>query len=147
MDARGVSDDVEPLTGARVVREQSVPMHHSLSRPEVLHVSQLERVVRLARHHIGSSLRVSHVHPITSFLSRVVNLRAARSRVVPVRDVVKILSSSPRGGGPSVKREIGARDCNRPRTACDAVSRDFYAEGAQRPITSSTLAALEVPPG
>ena len=89
MDARGVSDDVEPLTGARVVREQSVPMHHSLSRPEVLHVSQLERVVRLARHHIGSSLRVSHVHPITSFLSRVVNLRAARSRVVPVRDVVK----------------------------------------------------------
>lgn len=100
MDARGVSDDVEPLTGARVVREQSVPMHHSLSRPEVLHISQLERVVRLARHHIGSSLRVSHVHPITSFLSRVVNLRAARSRVVPVRDVVKILRRHHEAGVP-----------------------------------------------
>lgn len=80
MDARGVSDDAEPLAGARVVSEQSVPMRHSLSRSEVLHVSELERVVRLARHHVGSSLRVSPVHPSASFLPRVVNLRAARSR-------------------------------------------------------------------
>ena len=110
MDARGVSDDVEPLTGARVVREQSVPMHHSLSRPEVLHVSQLERVVRLARHHIGSSLRVSHVHPITSFLSRVVNLRAARSRVVPVRDVVRVFVVTTRRGSLSqTGRSVRAR--------------------------------------